>query len=120
MTLCRICGIPVGNNGRTKGLCEKCEARKNTESAKVSFVRQLATKKEGITNPAAVTEAVMDKEIEFAMKRGVPETRAKEIRSEITSLDRDIRDARRLGLPTWQMLRDMQHLKQELREAIGR
>lgn len=119
MTLCRICGNPVGNNGQTKGLCAKCGARKNSESAKVSFVRQLATKKYGITDPAAVTEAVMDKEIEFAMNRGMPESRAKKIRSEITSLDRDIRDARRLGLPTQQLLHDLRQLKQHLREATS-
>lgn len=117
MALCRICGNPVGNNGRTKGLCAKCEARKNTEYAKVSFVRQLATKKHGISDPAAVTKAVMDKEIEFAMNRGMPESRAREIRSKILSMERDIRDARRLGLPTWQMLHDLQQLKQQLREA---
>lgn len=120
MTLCRICGNQVGNNGRTKGLCAKCEARKNTESAKVSFVRRLATKKAGIANPAAVSEKVTDKEIEFAVNRGMPEFRAREIRGEILSMERGIRDARRLGLPTWQMLHDLQQLKQELREALGR
>lgn len=118
MTLCRICGNPVGNNGRTKGLCAKCEARKNTESARVSFVRQLATKKHGITNPAVISEKVTDKEIEFAMNRGMPESRAREIRGMILSMERDIRDARRLGLPTWQMLHDLQQLKQQLREAV--
>lgn len=117
MALCRICGNPVGNNGRTKGLCAKCEARKNSESAKVSFVRQLATKKHGISDPAAVTEKVTDKEVELAVNRGMPEFRAREIRCKILSMDRDIRDARRLGMPTWQMLQDMQQLKQELREA---
>lgn len=119
MTLCRICGNPVGNNGRAKGLCAKCEARKNTESAKVSFVRQLATKKHGITNPSAVTEKVTDKEIEFAMNRGMPESRALEIRCKILSMERDIRDARRLGLPTWKMLHKLQQLKQQLREATS-
>lgn len=119
MTLCRICGNPVGNNGRTKGLCAKCEARKNTESAKVSFVRQLATKKDGITNPASATEKVTNKEIEFAVNRGMPESRAREIRGKILSMERDIRDARRLGLPTWQMLHDLRKLKRELREAIS-
>lgn len=118
MTLCRICGNPVGNNGRTKGLCAKCEARKNSESAKVSFVRLLATKKHGISDPAAVTEKVTDKEVALAANRGMPESRAREIRGMILSMDRNIRDARRLGLPTWQMLHDLQQLKQELREAV--